>query len=100
MPSLCAGRVRVMRHWPEDQAVCLSRRGDAPDPAASLPSGRRAASPIEIGMNESPKPKTPSAAAKHIMVAAVISGPIPSPSITTMRTGADEEAIMDAAMTA
>src|SRR5713101_6563417 len=54
-----------------------------------LPSARSAASPIGMGVKDRPSPKARSAAARTCMVAAVISGPMPSPSITTMRTGVD-----------
>jgi hypothetical protein len=54
-----------------------------------LPSERSAASPIDMGVNERANPKTRAAATSTCMVAAVISGPMPSPSITTMRIGMD-----------
>jgi len=38
------------------------------------------------GVKESPSPKARSAARSTASVAAVISGPMPSPSMTTMRT--------------
>jgi hypothetical protein len=58
-----------------------------------LPSARSAASPIDMGVKDRANPKARSAAASTFMVAAVISGPMPSPSITTMRTGANDGAL-------
>jgi hypothetical protein len=55
-----------------------------------VPCARKAASPIATGVKERPSLKMSSAARRTAIVAAVISGPMPSPSITTIRSGIDE----------
>jgi hypothetical protein len=59
-----------------------------------VPCARKAASPMGTGVNERPSFKMPSAARSTAIVAAVISGPMPSPSITTMRTGSDDAGLI------
>ena len=44
---------------------------------------------MDTGVKERPSLKMPSTVRRTAIVAAVISGPMPSPSITAMRTGAD-----------
>jgi hypothetical protein len=47
------------------------------------------------GVKERPSPKARSTARSTASVAAVISDPMPSPSMTTSRTGVDDEAVTD-----
>src|SRR6266700_6668479 len=53
-----------------------------------VPSWRNARSPIDAGVNARPNPKIRSAARRTSTVAALISGPMPSPSMTTSRVTA------------
>jgi len=55
-----------------------------------LPCARNAAKPTLTGENDRSSANTRAAAPSTSSVAAVISGPMPSPSMTTMRTGAED----------
>ena len=55
-----------------------------------LPCARKATKPTVTGENDRSSANARAAALSTSSVAAVISGPMPSPSMTTMRTGADD----------
>ena len=55
-----------------------------------LPCARNAAKPTVTGENDRSSANARAVASSTLSVAAVISGPMPSPSMTTMRTGADD----------
>jgi hypothetical protein len=62
-----------------------------------VPCALSAASPTDTGLKDRPSSNTRSAARSTSNVAAVISGPMPSPSMTTIETGAGRETLMTGA---